>query len=273
VVTVHDVAEFEIRAKYGPVRRLYRRLIQYPFIRSQRTLLTVSATAAGDLERRLGVGRDRIVVVPNIAPIGSVRPGSASTRKHILYVGRIDHPSKNLLTLVNAFETIASEITDVSLILVGADSWNAHVVHRHVAECANGDRIRFTGWIDDDRVRELRSQALVVCQPSLHEGFGLPIVEALAVGTPVLAARAGALPEVLGTDAGLVDPMDVEAWAIHLLDVCTDREARLQLLEAQLAASQFIGPHASRAVASRLLDVYRGLLARETGPEPERRDA
>lgn len=251
VTTVHDVAELDIVDKFDTLRMQYRRFIQYPYLRAQARLTTVSASAAEDLQQHLGIDPKDLTVVPNV--VFPVPTPQAHHNFSVAYVGRLDHPSKNLLTLIAAFERASSRNESLRLDLIGSDSWNAAVVHRAIETSPVSDRIHVHGWVGENLLGELLSKALVLCLPSRHEGFGIPVIEALSYGVPVLAAEAGSLPEVLRTRAGLIPPDDIDAWAEAILEVL-EPQARLTLLTEQLRTRDF--QHELRRARQALVDVY-----------------
>jgi hypothetical protein len=122
-------------------------------------------------------------------------------------------PRKNLATLLRAFALLHRMDPRVQLILVGAEGWLSTEVHSLAAELGLGDSLRFLGRVTDEDLAALYRGARLLAHPALDEGFGLPVAEALASGTPVVAARAGSLPEIAGDAALLLDPLDAGAWA------------------------------------------------------------
>lgn len=260
LVTLHDLAELEIEDKFDPVRLAYRRWVQHGFMRRQRTLLTGSRTAQGDIARHLDRDPASILVIPHYALPTTRSGGEHNGGGDFVFVGRIDHPSKNLLLLIHAFDRFADEVPDVRLKLAGSDSWLAEVVHAAAEVAQHADRIDFLGWISDDELARLLNAAVALCQPSLHEGFGLPVAEALAHGTPVLAADAGALPEVLGTREGLLPADDPKAWADAMVQLHRSPACRSDLLAEQLAHYAFGGEQAQARVARLLVSVYESAL-------------
>jgi glycosyltransferase involved in cell wall biosynthesis len=160
-------------------------------------------------------------------------------------------PHKNLPRLIEAFARGAP--ADTQLVLVGDTS---DVFHTHVPELreavdrtGQGGRVHFTGFVPDDALAFLYSRAYGLAQPSLMEGFGLPPVEAMACGIPILSSTAGSLPEVVG-DAGLYfDPTDVEAMAEVLARFCDDPTGRDRLAERALRrAARFTWEASARAL-------------------------
>lgn len=183
---------------------------------------------------------------------------------YILTVSTIQ-PRKNYQRLVQAFAPLAARNPRLSLIIAGGKGWNYEEILTEPERQGLGDRVRFPGFIPDDDLPGLLSGAELFVYPSLYEGFGLPILEAMACGTPVIASDRSSLPEVTG-DAGLqVDPLDVAALTAAMERVLTDSDLRSSLVaRGRIQAARFTWP----AAALQLLGVYAGLLDRTRRPDP-----
>ena len=267
VITLHDVAELNIPGKFDILRKFYRSRLLYPYMRRQAPILTVSRQAKDDIASHLKLPSGDVIVLPNTTlwtPVEDppkVEDPPEVRRQVFLYVGRIDHPSKNLLLLIKAFEQATTTMPFMELHLIGADSWRADVVHAAAEAAMARSRIVFHGWVSDESLQHWYRRAYAVCLPSLHEGFGLPVIEALRAGTPVLGANSGALPEVLGTCEGLLPPHDVSAWAAAMQLMAADEGRRRSLLETQRVAQKTI-MLSPEEVGSEAVDIYASLLRR-----------
>jgi glycosyltransferase involved in cell wall biosynthesis len=189
---------------------------------------------AGEVREDLGVPADRVVAIPSgLAPVtgGDAVAGGrlAGGKRYVLALGTIE-PRKNLPALVRAFGPVAATDPEVRLVVAGPDGWDRDAFTAAVAGSAQRDRIVRLGYVDPAARRDLLAGATVFAYPSRYEGFGLPPLEAMAVGVPVVAGRAGALPEVLGDAARFVDPADEQELAAALGGLLDDATARDRLV-------------------------------------------
>jgi len=242
VVTMHDTLTMEHPELVFPSRRgrLAWQLKEFVAVRSADRIATVSETSKRFLVDRLRLPGDRFRVVseaadPVFRPIDDATKTTAALQRYeiptegrfLLYVGGLS-PHKNLVRLVQAF--VAAAPDDVSLVLTGDfnDVFHTHVpeIRRTIAAAGCERRVILTGFVPDEDLAALYSRAYALAFPSLLEGFGLPAVEAMACGAPVVASRAGSLPEVVG-DAGLFfDPLDVTDIARAVRTILADPSLR-----------------------------------------------
>jgi len=226
-VTVHDFS-WEIHAPFHPRERVeYFRKHFYPGIEAADRIITVSHYVRGELIERLPHLADRIQVIHNgydhrlYAPPGEERP-----RNYLLSVGNIE-PRKNLLGLLRAYAGIAPEIRrQHPLLLIGAAGWKNREIFQLIDQM-DGD-VRYLGYVSDQQLADYYREALCFVYPSFYEGFGLPPLEAMACGTPVIASNVSSLPEVCGEAACYVDPEDVEAIRSAILAFIGDPQLRHQ---------------------------------------------
>ncbi|MBP8129497.1 MAG: glycosyltransferase family 4 protein [Candidatus Hydrogenedentes bacterium] len=252
VATVLDLAFYDFGA-YFPWRRRMRARVEARLAVSRAThLIAISeATKAGVLQR-FGLPQERIsVAYPGVAegfrPRDSADGGvQARARfglpeRYVLYVGRLQ-PRKNLVRLVHAFERVLARRPELphGLVIAGGAGWMEKGLHKAIARSPVKPRIVQPGYVDEADLPGLMAGADVLALVSLWEGFGLPLLEAMHCGTPVLASNCSSLPEVAGEAGALVDPYDVDAIAASLERLLTDDAWRAQKAQAGAArARQF----------------------------------
>jgi alpha-1,3-rhamnosyl/mannosyltransferase len=203
----------------------------------------------------------RVVVVPHgVARHPAPTPAATLVARHrldgpvVLYPA-ITYPHKDHVTLVRAFAAVAATWPDAVLVLTGRSDRSEAEVMALVAELGITDRVRRLGRLSDADIAGLYALASVVAVPSTYEGFGLPAVEAMAYGAPVVAADATALPEAVGDAGLLVSPGDVDAWARALGRLLDDEGERARLAVAGRARAE---RYSLRANAEAVAEVYRG---------------
>ena len=234
-------------------------------------VVTISDHSKAQVEQRLSVPPERVAVcrpgVPSWIP-GPRRQPAAGAPGHILFVGTLE-PRKNVPALLAAYRVLVERQPSAPpLVLAGqatpaADAWLAEAQ----APPLKG-RVIVEGYVSNERRAELYAGASVVVLPSLDEGFGLPALEAMALGIPAITSNVGALPEVVGDAGILVDPADVRGLALALERVSTDPALASRMRDAGIVrAREFSWPASARA----LLDAYRDALRRSASARPVRR--
>jgi glycosyltransferase involved in cell wall biosynthesis len=223
----------------------------------------VSASVAAEVVDVFGADPDRVVAVPNGAPTpvaphdlataAAVGRAAAGADRYVLALGTLE-PRKDLPTLVRAFDQVADDDPGLRLVLAGPDGWGAEQVTAAVAGARHGDRVRRLGWVDDRTRQGLLAAADVVAYTSIYEGFGLPPLEALASGTPVVATRAGALPEVLGDAPAWAEPGDPASVAAALRSVLDDPDRATAIVEAGRAR---VAAYSWDRTAAGIVELYR----------------
>ena len=164
-----------------------------------------------------------------------------SEAPYILYISRIEHPGKNHVRLIEAFERFKDATAlPHNLVLAGADRERAEEVHARAKASSQADRIVFTGFLRDEQLPHLYAGADLFVLPSLYEGFGLPLLEAMASGTPVACSNLSSLPEVAGEAADLFDPYQVDDMARAMKNILANPRQAAKLRErGQARAAQF----------------------------------
>ncbi len=267
VSTIHDLAPFHVKGKYDPARMFYGRVVVRRLAQRQDRIIAISSNTSADIERFFGIPRARQHIILNGIDHSRFCPGNnASARMLVgdrwslrepffLYVSRLEHPAKNHLRLIDAFTRFKLETRSPWLLVLGGSDWHgSEAVHTAASLSAVSSDIRFLGFVDDSDLPNLYRAADAFVYPSLFEGFGLPPVEAMACGCPVICSTRGALKEVVGDAAAIVDPEDVADLACKLQRVAAEETYRLELVQRGLAnAGRFAWDANARAV----LQVYR----------------
>lgn len=195
-----------------------------PAIRRSRALICISEATQADLIRCFPQARSKAAVAPlaadaSFAPhVGAHAPAGGSTRPFVLAVGSFE-PRKNLRRLVSAWESLPADIHSThELVLVGPKGWG----DAGIEDAGSLSSVRIAGRVSDEELRTLYATCSCFVYPSLYEGFGLPILEAMASGAPVVTSNVSSMPEIAGDAAVLVDPLDEAAITSAILAVLTD---------------------------------------------------
>ena len=235
VVTVHDLTPVRYPELANEFTLSFPGLLRRA-LRRGAWVHTPSAFVRDEVIAAFGADPARVVAVhhgsPAGGPAGDPTAGRQLARagRYVLAVGTVE-PRKDLPTLVRAFDRLAAADRDLHLVIAGADGWGAEALTGAVAAAAHGDRVVRLGRVDERARIDLLAGAAIYAFPSVYEGFGLPPVEAMAAGVPVVASRAGALPEVCRDGADLVEVGDDEALAGAIARLLRDDAHRDELVE------------------------------------------
>lgn len=268
VITIHDLAYRHYPEAANPymLRLLSRHLNRH----AQRAdaVLTDSHHARRDIVEFLDVPAEKVVVAhpgvgPEFRPVEDrrnregVRGKYGLPERFLLFVGTVE-PRKNLEILVRAFDRmLCDEEVPHSLVIAGGKGWRDAGIRRAIEGVRDRTRVVCTGYVDDRDLPALYSLADVFVLPSLYEGFGLPVLEAMACGTPVVASQAASLPEVVGEAGLLFDPHSAEALAEALLHVVREETLRRSLAAAGL---QRVRHFTWEQTARRVLEVLEAVV-------------
>lgn len=262
VAVVHDLAQLRVDRKYDRLRLFYFRRMLLPAFRRATRLVAVSGATRDDLVQTLGIPPERIDVVHNGVNTRIFRqldPGSdrvravrtavdLADRPYLLYPSRLEHPGKNHVRLLQGFAGSGLRTTH-RLALCGAD-WGARpLIEATIRSLGLEDAVRLLGFVSADDLPVLVAGADAVLMLGLHEGFGLPPLEALSAGRPVCVANTGALPEVVGEFGVQCDPLSEDAIAEALHRVVSDEPMRAHCAAAGPAwADHFTWERAARGI-------------------------
>ena len=270
--TVHDLSQLHIPQKYDALRTFYVMRVLPRMMRRLTRVIAVSQSTRRDLEGYAGVDPARIRVIPNGADLTRFRPLDRATAKaqvgrelglppdFVLYLARLEHPGKNHVRLLEAFAQLKAE-TDLphKLVLVGSRWSGAEIIEARIRELGLTEAVILPGFVANETLPVLYAAADALVFPSLFEGFGIPLLEAMAAGTPVCASDISSIPEVVG-DAGLLfDPLDPAAITAALEQLLREPELRATLAARGLArAPLFTWDQAASAVLEELRGVTKG---------------
>lgn len=270
VITVHDLSWIRHPETHPPMRvRQLGRHFQASLERADR-IITDSQFVKDELIGVFGTPAGRIVPIGLGAEADCLPRSAAQTRpalsalglqhgQYLLALGTLE-PRKNPKTLLRAYAALPAPLRErYPLVWVGMPGWGDDVLPEARALEASG-HLRWTGYLSRARVLDVLAGARLLAYPSLYEGFGLPVLEAMQAGVPVLTSNVSSLPEVAGDAAVLVDPLDPVALREGLQALLEDERLRAQCITLGLARSQAFGWDRT---ARQTLDVYRSVLGRD----------
>jgi glycosyltransferase involved in cell wall biosynthesis len=260
VVTVHDLQPFDVPQNFHPVKRAYVQRSVPRSVRKARVVLTPSEFVRRGIVDRFGVAPDRVrVTVWGVDPpstevaVGQVQARYGLPRRWFVYPA-VTWPHKNHELLIRAFATVAAQEHDMVLVLTGSEAQSEDQIRAQIADTGLRGRVRRTGRIPRADMLAIVRGAVALTFPSRYEGFGLPALEAMSLGTPVLAADAASLPEVVDDAGRLIDPDDVDAWGEAMLRLLHDGDERERLIAA---GHERVGAFSWAATARATLAAYR----------------
>jgi glycosyltransferase involved in cell wall biosynthesis len=261
VVTVHD-ASFIRHPEYAERRNLaYLRRRIGATVRGAAAILTLSRHAAAEIEELLPAARGKVFPVPLGVDAGFARPDAATiartltafglSKPYLLAVGTIE-PRKNYAFLVDVFEQLTA--FDGELVIAGMPGWQCEPIFRRLRSARRAERIRYLRFVPDEHLPALYAGSALLVYPSVYEGFGLPPLEAMACGAPVVSSCGGALRETLAGGARLIESYDVDAWVAELGGLLDDQAARASLAAA---GRRHVAAFTWQRTAAATLNLYR----------------
>ena len=278
VVTVHDMS-LRLYPNCHPVRRiLLNRPLMHVAIHRASSIVTVSNSAKRDLLRLHGVAPDRVAVVheaaspvfrpiPDRPRLEDLRARYNLPRRFMLYVGTIE-PRKNLTRLMTAFAGARKAGIPHHLVCVGPYGWSSGDLAGRIERLGIQSAVHFTGYVPFEHLPAIYNLGDFFAFPSLYEGFGLPVVEAMACGIPVMTSNTSSLAEIAGDAAETIDPLDTEAMTDAIIRLATDAELRRDRAErGLLRARSFSWSQTARD----MLAVYHraaGVTVKSPAPTP-----
>lgn len=269
VVVVHDMA---YKVCPETVRMKTRRWLQLTLKKSCKradAIVTVSESSKHDIVKYLGIEPDKITVMPNGVDmryfhnhynqedISFVKNKYHIANQYFLYLGTLE-PRKNIPNLIRAYKKLLKDGKQMpQLVIAGGKGWLFDSIFETVKELKLENQVLFTGYLDVDEVPKIMCGAIAFIFPSIYEGFGMPPLEAMACGTPVIASNLSSLPEVVGDAGILVDPASVDELCQAMKTIATDKELCQELTEKGLKRAQTYTWENSAQI---LYSLYRKLL-------------
>lgn len=249
VITIHDMVYKHYPGITHPA--MYKDLVQdlYDHAHSAHLIIAVSESTKRDVIKFLGVSEERIRVIYNgvrsqFQPIHDqgvleqIRKKYNLPRQFILFAGMLE-PRKNIVGLIRAFKKLTDDQEFRHwLVIAGSKGWQYEEIFKAAEDLGIKERVVLTGYIPDQDLVAIYNLADVFAYPSFYEGFGLPVLEAMACGTPVITSNVSSLPEVGGDAAVYVDPGRIEEIALSIKNVLSDNSLRQSLREKGLARSK-----------------------------------
>lgn len=267
IITIHDASLYRYR-QYHPWQRVLAIRVLLPLVaRRAAAIITPSHHAKQEITSILQLPKEKVHVVHEAAG-GDFRPITDRTQHHlvrqtyqlpqhfILYVGTLE-PRKNLIRLAHAFAQLRQQRLPHHLILVGSHGWKMAGFDEAVEQLNIGKWVHQIGFVPDDHLATLYSLADLFAFPSLYEGFGLPPLEAMACGTPVLTSHNTSMAEICGSAAYLVDPHDTDAIASGMRQILCDGQLSAELSQRGL---QHVRRYSWENTAQQTLAIYRQFL-------------
>lgn len=270
VIAVHDLAFEEKDNGVPALAGAYYRYFTPRYCAKAAQVVSVSAYTKQDLQARYGIAADKISVCGNgcrqgITPLDEAGQDAARAdfnrgQPYFLYVGAI-HPRKNVHRLIEAFSQFRGATgAEVSLLIAGRFAWKSGPVKAAYERSSCKDHIKFLGYVPDTDLPQLLAGATGFVYPSLFEGFGLPILEAMHAEVPVITSRTTSMPEVAGKAALLVEPTDVSGIAEALRQVYEQPRLRQQLIaEGRQQREQFSWAHTAKVAYQAIQKATRGV--------------
>ena len=266
LLTVHDLSFVRVPEAASPALKAYLDAVVPRSVRRADHVLADSQATKDDLIALYNTPAEKITVLLSGVDARFKRTETPAIRakyqiperQYILSVGTVQ-PRKNYIRLITALAALRASGHDVGLVIVGGKGWLEDPIYEAIRSTGMTDYVHMTGFADDADLPALYSQALITALPSLYEGFGIPVLESMACGTPVLTSNVSSLPEVAGDAAIMVAPSDQDAITEALERMITDADLRADLARRGLERAQmFTWAAAARQLAGVYAEMLKG---------------
>jgi glycosyltransferase involved in cell wall biosynthesis len=245
IVTVYDLSFVHYPEKFPVSQRLYLRSQTARSVKQARRVITISEATRQDLYHHFDVPLEKInVVFPGVESyfrqisqqsLNTFRIEKNLLKPFILHVGTLQ-PRKNIPVLLDALAALKNR--DINLVLAGGKGWQYDEIFSQIKNLGLTDQVRFTGYVRDEELPFWYNAAKVLVFPSVYEGFGMPIIEAMACGTPVIAANSSSIPEAGGEAALYFEPYDVEKLTQQLAEIFENDNLLLNMRQSGFLQAQ-----------------------------------
>ncbi|MBT6049820.1 MAG: glycosyltransferase [Candidatus Scalindua sp.] len=266
IITVHDIAYIRFPDLLNKSRQIYKKYILRESIKRASIIVADSYSTKRDIVEFFGINEEKIKVVhlgveSRFRPIGNVKEYRLKNKLHskmILNVGTLE-PRKNVITLMKAFKKLREKGFEAyKLVIAGEKGWLYTQIFKEVEHSGLKNEILFLGVVKDEDLPALYNCADIFVYPSLYEGFGLPPLEAMACGIPVVTSNTSSLPEVIGDAGIMVDPDDVNSLCETMCNLLTDKELRCQMSKNGLKRAKLFS---WEKAANEILEIYDDALS------------
>ncbi|MBI3537896.1 MAG: glycosyltransferase family 4 protein [Chloroflexi bacterium] len=271
IVTIYDLSFLHFPQSFNAVNRVYLRWAVSDALRRAQAVIAISESTKRDLVARYGISSDRVRVIycgkadgftptRDEASLAQWRAARGLPARLILSVGTLE-PRKNAITLLRAFARAkrAGHLPH-QLVLIGARGWKYENIARVIEEEGLGADVRWAGYVPQNELGNWYRAAEIFVYPSLYEGFGLPPLEAMACGTPVIASNISSLPEVVGDAARLIDPQNIAMLADAMIEVARDANLKMELRARGLIQAE---KFSWQRMGNETVRLYQQILAKE----------
>ncbi len=228
VVTVHDLAPYQPWDYQKPLWKIMFKSAFPVSLKSASVVIADSYATGSDLQHLFGIDSSKVQVVHLGLRDLEKAGGNREQTPYILAVGNIT-ARKNYETLIRAFEKLRKQVSDIRLVICGKPGWGSENILELARSTPSASMIEIREHVNDAELSALYTNATVFAMPSLYEGFGLPVLEAMAFGVPVVSSNSSSLPELVGDAGILISPDEIDRWASELCRLVVDRAARKKL--------------------------------------------
>lgn len=249
-VVIHDMVLRDIPKTMSFKNRIIMRIFMKRSLKRADLIITDSEFSRDRIENYYGFVKDKITVIPcgtdkkifhpinDPKQIDDVKNKYKIFGNYFLYLGTVE-PRKNIITLLKAYQKVTARYTDAPvLVIAGGNGWRNKEIYETAQDAKLKDKVLFTGYVDENEIPILLNGALVFCFPSYYEGFGLPVLEAMACGVPVIASKAASIPEVAGDCVILTDPYSADEISEAMIRLWQDPGLRKELSDKGLRRSE-----------------------------------